>query len=89
MLRIGTTGTETRFLPESELPDCARLSGSTEEEVMETSAREAEERDVQKAILASRMPQNSGQLNGFKNLRVGNCLFNHFPNLFTGTCINF
>lgn len=60
MLRIGTTGTETRFLPESELPDCARLSGNTEEEVMETSAREAEERDVQKAILASRMPQNTG-----------------------------
>lgn len=64
VLRIGTTGTETRFLPESELPDCARLSGSTEEEVMETSAREAEERDVQKAILASRMPQNSANKNG-------------------------
>lgn len=62
MLRIGTTGTETRFLPENELPDCARLSGNTEDEVMETSAREAEERDVQKAILASRMPQNTGQL---------------------------
>ena len=32
-LIIGTTGTRTRFLPESELPECARLTGSPEEEV--------------------------------------------------------
>lgn len=27
VLIIGTTGTQTKFLTESELPDCARLTG--------------------------------------------------------------
>lgn len=31
MLRIGTTGTQTPFLPEGELPSCARLAFEQEE----------------------------------------------------------
>ncbi|KAJ8951907.1 hypothetical protein NQ318_019886 [Aromia moschata] len=54
VLRIGTTGTETPFLPESELPDCARLSSLSEEEIMARSRREAEERDLQRALHSSR-----------------------------------
>lgn len=56
VLRIGTTGTETPFLPENELPDCARLSTSSEEELkaLEISAREAEAHALQKAIEQSK-----------------------------------
>ncbi|KAI5703585.1 hypothetical protein M8J76_014831 [Diaphorina citri] len=32
VLRIGTTGTETKFLPERELPSCARLTSASDEE---------------------------------------------------------
>lgn len=57
MLRIGTTGTETPFLAEGELPECARLTGSPEEEAkaLNDSARLAEEVDLQEAIRKSRM----------------------------------
>ncbi|XP_032526336.1 protein DDI1 homolog 2 isoform X2 [Danaus plexippus] len=34
VLHIGTTGTETPFLPEAELPECARLSGFSEDELV-------------------------------------------------------
>ncbi|XP_036341350.1 protein DDI1 homolog 2-like isoform X1 [Rhagoletis pomonella] len=56
VLRIGTTGTETQFLPENELPDCARLTGNSEEELklLEKSASEAESRDIQQAIEQSK-----------------------------------
>merc|ERR1719186_340461 len=41
VLVIGTTGTETPFLPESELPPCARLSTQlSEEDVLKASAKE-------------------------------------------------
>ncbi|CAG9835300.1 unnamed protein product [Diabrotica balteata] len=50
VLRIGTTGTETPFLPESELPDCARLSSLSEEEVALRSKKEYEERELQTAV---------------------------------------
>lgn len=46
LLVIGSTGTETPFLPENELPPCARLSGNALEDVMRTSAKEAEEKQV-------------------------------------------
>merc|ERR1719187_2057037 len=40
-LVIGTTGTETPFLPESELPPCARLSSAmTEEDAIKASAKD-------------------------------------------------
>lgn len=52
MLVIGTTGTITKFLTESELPDCARLTGSPEEEkrALEESSRIAEELEMKDAI---------------------------------------
>lgn len=59
VLRIGTTGTETRFLSENELPDCARLSGSPEEEMkaMEESTKQVEDMDIKEAIERSRREQ--------------------------------
>ncbi|XP_011213863.2 protein DDI1 homolog 2 [Bactrocera dorsalis] len=56
VLRIGTTGTETPFLPENELPDCARLTGNSEDELklLEQSASEAESRAIQQAIEQSK-----------------------------------
>lgn len=52
MLLIGTTGTTTPFLTESELPDCARLTGSPEEEkkALEESSKMAEELEIKAAI---------------------------------------
>lgn len=63
MLRIGTTGSETPFLPENELPDCARLTGNSEEEfkLLEQSASEAESRAIQQAIEQSK--QDAGTFN--------------------------
>lgn len=63
VLRIGTTGTETPFLPESELPDCARLSSLSEEEILARSKKEIEDKDLQTAIHNSR--------------RQGNCFASH------------
>lgn len=59
VLRIGTTGTETRFLSENELPDCSRLSGSPEEEMkaMEESTKQVEDMDIKEAIERSRREQ--------------------------------
>ncbi|XP_050307464.1 protein DDI1 homolog 2 isoform X2 [Anthonomus grandis grandis] len=54
VLRIGTTSTETPFLPESELPDCARLSTLSEEDIIQKSRKEAEDRDLQAALNNSR-----------------------------------
>ncbi|XP_034839291.2 protein DDI1 homolog 2 [Maniola hyperantus] len=54
VLRIGTTGTETPFLPESDLPECARLSGFSEDEIVNQSARDHEERQVKEALEKSK-----------------------------------
>lgn len=54
VLRIGTTGTETRFLPESELPECARLTGGNSEIDFKENARLAEEIEIRDAIEKSR-----------------------------------
>ncbi|KAJ0175096.1 hypothetical protein K1T71_009237 [Dendrolimus kikuchii] len=43
VLRIGTTGTETPFLPESELPECARLSGYSEDETPNQSLEKSKQ----------------------------------------------
>jgi DNA damage-inducible protein 1 len=52
MLVIGTTGTTTTFLTESELPDCARLTGSPEEEkrAIEESTKIQEELEMKAAL---------------------------------------
>lgn len=62
VLRIGTTGTETPFLPESELPECARLSGNTEDDlkVIAESANDAEERAIKDAIEQSKREASGG-----------------------------
>lgn len=49
ILRIGTTGTETRFLPENDLPECARLSGNPEDAI-----RQVEKMEMDKALAESR-----------------------------------
>lgn len=54
VLRIGTTDTETSFLSERELPDCARLSSQSDDDVIGQSVREAEERDLAQALQNSR-----------------------------------
>merc|ERR1719312_829169 len=63
VLVIGTTGTETPFLPETELPDCARLSGAAadaaaqqgdEDQVMRDSAKEHEDRMMADAMKQSK-----------------------------------
>lgn len=56
LLVIGTTGTETRFLSEAELPDCARLAYGAEghenarpEEIADRELAEALQRSVQES----------------------------------------
>lgn len=56
ILRIGTTGTETQFLAENELPECARLSGPAvddEAKALEESLKMAEQREMQEAMEVS------------------------------------
>lgn len=57
VLVIGTTGSETHFLPESELPPCARLSSKvTEEDAVKDSAKDAqslEDKQIAEAIAKS------------------------------------
>ena len=54
VLIIGSTGTETRFLAENELPDCARLSGPKTQEAMEEKAlKEALEKSKEEAAAAA------------------------------------
>lgn len=62
MLLIGTTGTTTQFLTESELPDCARLTGSPEEEkrALEESTRIAEELQIKDALEKSKKEAGGG-----------------------------
>nr|CAH0099030.1 unnamed protein product [Daphnia galeata] len=57
MLVIGTTGTETPFLCENELPDCARLSGPRSE-TESSSAVEMEDHELAKALQESALPPN-------------------------------
>ena len=56
MLLIGTTSTETHFLPESELPECARLAYGPEgredappEEMADRELAEALQRSIQES----------------------------------------
>ncbi|XP_072540601.1 protein DDI1 homolog 2-like [Salminus brasiliensis] len=58
VLLIGTTGTETRFLPEAELPDCARLAYGAEGR---EDARPEEIADQELAEALHRSIQDSGQ----------------------------
>ena len=55
VLVIGTTGTETAFLSEGDLPDCARLSGPRSEaaEQVDSSVAEMEDLELAKALQES------------------------------------
>uniref|UniRef100_A0A671QYB2 Protein DDI1 homolog 2 n=1 Tax=Sinocyclocheilus anshuiensis TaxID=1608454 RepID=A0A671QYB2_9TELE len=59
VLLIGTTGTETRFLPEAELPECARLAYGPEGRE-ETRPEEIADRELAEAI--QRSVQDSGEM---------------------------
>ncbi len=59
VLVIGSTGTETSFLPESELPPCARLTGGNLQEAMKASANEAEKKMLKEAIEESKRLKTS------------------------------
>jgi len=50
LLVIGTTGTETPFLSEGELPDCARLSGPQSSSEASSSVVEMEDLELAKAL---------------------------------------
>lgn len=84
MLRIGTTGTETTFLPEAELPDCARLSdvgGDASQEKEDQDLAEAINRSAQDAPSSSsslrsslaRGLSGSGPAGGLSGSRYGDC----------------
>lgn len=56
-MKIGTTGTETPFLPENELPDCGRLTTSSDHD-----GSKIEDKELKKAIDESKkMNQSSGK----------------------------
>lgn len=60
LLRIGTTGTETTFLPENELPTHSRLTltgADAEAAAMTATADQLEALEMQKAIERSKMEQ--------------------------------
>lgn len=63
VLRIGTTGTETPFLSERELPECGRLSGLSEEDLVQSSRRPIPDRQIQEAIKNSRETSNTANSN--------------------------
>lgn len=75
ILHIGTTGTETPFLAETDLPDCARLSGVSEEEAIGRSLKEMEDQELQRALEDSAKssnniannPSSSGSGDGTRN----------------------
>lgn len=59
VLKIGTSGTQTPFLPENELPDCGRLTTSSDCDVTRR-----EEIELKKALDESKnMQQSSGNNN--------------------------
>jgi len=60
VLRIGTTGTETRFLSESELPECARLTAPLDDK------RESRTRDF--TLPPLQLPSNSTIDNSASNI---------------------
>lgn len=60
LLVIGTTNTETPFLAENELPDCARLSGPRSDEDS-SSVIEMEDQDLAKALNESAAAGPSSQ----------------------------
>jgi DNA damage-inducible protein 1 len=75
VLIIGTTGTQTQFLTESELPDCARLTGSPEEEqkALEESRKAQEELEMREAL------EQSKDIGGASSSSTAQSASNNFP----------
>ncbi|KPJ20483.1 Protein DDI1-like 2 [Papilio machaon] len=76
VLHIGTTGTETPFLPESELPDCARLSGNSDDEMVNQSLQEGKDQltqgqSIMKQAIGTNQPSSQSSSTGQPNLRIG------------------
>jgi hypothetical protein len=67
-LLIGTTGTETRFLPEAELPECARLAYGPEGPE-DTQPDEIADRELAEAL--QRSVQESGKEHGLGERAMG------------------
>jgi len=64
VLKIGTSGTQTPFLPENELPDCGRLTT-----VSDCSVTREEENELRKALEESKnMQQSSASSSGNNNI---------------------
>lgn len=59
VLHIGTTNTTTPFLPENELPECSRLTGSAEDDAKQINdtAKQLEDREIKEAIEKSKREQ--------------------------------
>lgn len=79
VLRIGTTGTETQFLAEQDLPECARLSTiSNEDELLASSANQDEllQQAIKDSISTSAgaTPSTSGPPTNLNRLDPANCI---------------
>lgn len=68
VLHIGTTNTTTPFLPENELPECSRLTGSPEEEAKQINetTKQLEDREIKEAIEKSKREQGEVKRNSKK-----------------------
>lgn len=77
VLRIGTTGTETTFLPENELPTHSRLTlagddgPAAEEAAIRATAAELEASEMRKAIEQSQLEQGNYH---FACMMYGRCV---------------
>lgn len=62
VLRIGTTGTETSFLPESEVPECSRLTSApgAQDDDVGKSVTEAEDMELARALQDSEAEHKRG-----------------------------
>ena len=63
MLLIGTTGTETPFLAEADLPACARLNqqGTSPDSTAQEPMQEAEDKMLAEAIARSTEESNNSK----------------------------
>ena len=63
VLRIGTTGSETSFLSERELPPCARLSFQSDEDLLPGTSSESTASG--ESVMARQIPSRNGMFADF------------------------
>ncbi|XP_076684568.1 DNA damage inducible 1 homolog rngo isoform X2 [Andrena cerasifolii] len=93
VLKIGTTGTETSFLAEGDLPECARLSGSNDEvfddrelqRALEDSSRDAKKQCQQHDGQRSNNPSGTS-VSSSRSASIETTIFPHDP--FTEATVN-